>query len=152
MTKSNKKVKKNSSNNRQIIGVLVGIIVLSLGAFFILSNNTGNTEVVSNQPQMITPEDYNSTYLANNTDHILLDVRTPEEFASGYIAGAINIPVQELDQRLSELSTDKEIIVYCRSGNRSAQASTILSNNGFSSVADMGGIIDWEQAGYPVES
>lgn len=81
----------------------------------------------------------------------MIDVRTPEEFNSGHIAGAINIPVQELSERLSEVPDDKEIVVYCRSGNRSATASDILTNGGYEGVYDMGGIIAWQQAGFPIE-
>ena len=152
MTKHKKKVNKNTSNNKQIIGLVVGLVVLAVGVFFMLNSTTDTNMAATIQPQKISPQDYQTTNIGNNTNHVLLDVRTPEEFASGYIAGAINIPVEELDQRLSGLPAETEIVVYCRSGNRSAQASTILSNNGFNDVSDMGGIIDWQQAGYSVES
>lgn len=66
---------------------------------------------------------------------LLLDVRTPEEVAAGSARGAVNIPVQELEQRLAELPRDKKIIVFCRSGGRSATAAGLLSAAGFD-VAD----------------
>jgi phage shock protein E len=147
-----KKSDKKPVNNKLMLGAVFVAIVLMMGAVFLFSGSGETGSTVSSQPQNISPQDYQSTYLTNNTDHILLDVRTPEEFASGYIAGAINIAVQELNQRLSEIPTDKDIVIYCRSGNRSAQAATILSNNGFDDVYDMGGIIDWQQAGYSLES
>lgn len=63
---------------------------------------------------------------------LLVDVRTPGEFASGHIPGAVNIPVQDIDGRLDELgSKNRPIILYCRSGVRSAQAARVLANAGF---------------------
>jgi len=84
-------------------------------------------------------------------DYIILDVRTPEEFSEGYIEGSLLIPVSELEGRLSELSKDKPIITYCRSGRRSMEAAIILVKNGFTQVYDMGGINDWIAKGYPTE-
>jgi phage shock protein E len=88
---------------------------------------------------------------SDSPDHLLIDVRTPEEFTSGHIPGAINISVQTLPDRLSEIPNDQTIVVYCRSGNRSATATQILTDAGFSPVYDLGGIQDWVSAGYPVE-
>lgn len=74
----------------------------------------------------------------------LVDVRSPAEFASGHISGAVNVPVQELDQRLNELQpTDRPIVVYCRSGNRSRAAAQILQSGGFSKVHDLGAMSRW---------
>lgn len=79
----------------------------------------------------------------------ILDVRTQEEYDAGHIKGSTLIPVQVLDKRLNELSRDKKILVYCRSGHRSAQASEILVNNGFKQIYNMkGGITEWINAGY----
>ena len=80
---------------------------------------------------------------------VILDVRTVEEFETGHIEGAVNIPVDELQERLGELEKSDEIMVYCRSGVRSSRAMKILADNGFSKVYNMlGGIEAWEQAGY----
>jgi rhodanese-related sulfurtransferase len=82
---------------------------------------------------------------------ILLDVRTPEEWAQdGHIEGAALIPLDELEARADELPADAEIVIYCRSGNRSAQAASLLIGLGYTDVADMGGINDWKALGYPV--
>jgi rhodanese-related sulfurtransferase len=88
-----------------------------------------------------------------NNGLILLDVRTPQEWTDdGHIAGATLLPIDELPNRaLNELPTDAEIVVYCRSGNRSAQAADWLIQNGFTDVSDLGGINDWKAQGYPVE-
>lgn len=70
---------------------------------------------------------------------ILLDVRTPSEFCAGHLEGAKNIPLQELPARLNELGkAEGTILVYCRSGKRSAQAAALLASHGFGSVRDVG--------------
>lgn len=74
---------------------------------------------------------------------LLLDVRTPAEYASGHVRGATNIPVQELSLRMHEVGDKKRpIVVYCRSGARSAAASGLLRANGYD-VVDIGGMHAW---------
>lgn len=75
---------------------------------------------------------------------ILVDVRTPEEFASGHAEGARNIPVDDLNSRRSELSRDKVIVVYCASGARSAHAASLLSQAGFR-VRDLSTLDAWNR-------
>lgn len=71
---------------------------------------------------------------------LLLDVRTPGEYAAGHIDGANNLPLQEIQSgALPNIGTDKTVYVYCQSGNRSAQAITILKKAGYT-VEDLGGI------------
>ena len=76
---------------------------------------------------------------------VLLDVRTEAEFRERHIAGAILIPVQELENRAaSELpGKDIPIFIYCRSGGRSANAARILVGKGYTQIFDFGGIINW---------
>jgi rhodanese-related sulfurtransferase len=70
---------------------------------------------------------------------LLLDVRTPGEFGHGHIDGALNIPVRDLPSRLTELGDHKRpIVVYCRSGARSAKAKRLLDGAGFDRVVDVG--------------
>ncbi len=87
--------------------------------------------------------------IADSTDVVLLDVRTEGEFNGnlGHLPGAILIPIQELDSRLKELDKykDKEIIVYCRSGNRSGTGARILNEKGFNAVNMLGGMIEWNE-------
>ncbi len=99
--------------------------------------------------QVINPQTYLSQF--SDQPHLLLDVRTPAEFASGHIAGAVNISLQTLESRLSELPTDQPIVIYCRSGNRSAAAGQILLRRGFTQLYDLGGIITWQAQGLPVQ-
>lgn len=70
----------------------------------------------------------------------VLDVRTPEEFRTGAYPGAINIPLQQLQGRLSELSKDKPVVVYCAAGGRSAAAASAMVQAGFTDVVNGGGL------------
>ncbi|HMR48737.1 MAG TPA: rhodanese-like domain-containing protein [Arachnia sp.] len=73
---------------------------------------------------------------------VLIDVRTPQEFADGHLQDAINIDIQSPDftAQLSELPTDGSYVVYCRSGNRSAQAISQMTQLGFTTLIDGGGL------------
>ena len=74
----------------------------------------------------------------------LVDVRTPGEFSAGHIPGAINIPVQQLETRMSELQPkDAAVVVYCRSGHRSGNATRMLKSAGFTAVRDLGSMSRW---------
>jgi len=78
---------------------------------------------------------------------VLVDVRTPEEFAARHIDGAINVPVDALESRLADVSKDtsKPIVVYCGSGRRAGRAKQILVDHGYSQVTNLGGIDDWDK-------
>jgi len=84
---------------------------------------------------------------------ILVDVRTPEEFAEGHVPGALNIPLGELDGRLQELQPHRsgEVWVICAVGGRSARASRALSAAGFHAVNVDGGTRGWIAQGGPTE-
>jgi rhodanese-related sulfurtransferase len=89
--------------------------------------------------------------IQGHRDLVVLDVRTASEYGEGHIEGALNIPVQELEGRLSELDAGSEYLVYCRSGSRSGSAAQIMRANGFEKVYQMSeGITAWISAGYPV--
>lgn len=75
---------------------------------------------------------------------LLLDVRTDVEFAAGHIPEALNIPMQELPHRLEELGAkDRAIVLYCRSGARSARAATYMRSAGFDVLCDLGPMSAW---------
>ena len=85
------------------------------------------------------------TMMEEESGYIILDVRTPEEFADKHIPGAINIPNETIStEEIPELpDKDQLILVYCRSGNRSKQASEKLVKLGYTNVVEFGGINDW---------
>ena len=82
-----------------------------------------------------------STNLISN-DYLIIDVRTPDEYKSGHIENAINIEWQDIKTISSNISNDKKIYLYCRSGNRSGKATEILKNIGYKDVINIGGIKD----------
>lgn len=84
---------------------------------------------------------------------VVLDVRTPEEFQAGHVAGALNIDfyASDFESQLDELGKDVTYVVYCRSGNRSGQSLDLMEQLGFTTVYDVdGGIIEWFDAGLPL--
>lgn len=83
--------------------------------------------------------------METETDYIILDVRTPEEFAEKHIPNAINVPNEVIGtEEIVELpDKDQLILVYCRSGNRSKQASEKLVALGYTNIYEFGGINDW---------
>ena len=90
--------------------------------------------------------------IKDSEDVYLLDVREPWEYDEAHIPGVTLLPMGEVANRLDEIPRDKEVIVTCRSGNRSGQVTDFLRQNGFDNVHNMtGGILDWQAAGYPVD-
>ncbi len=77
---------------------------------------------------------------------LLLDVRTPAEFSEGHLEGALNVPVQELEAKWAALGVqaDREVVVYCRSGARSARAKGMLEARGVKRVIDLGAMSNWK--------
>lgn len=81
----------------------------------------------------------------------VLDVREPAEWEAGHVPDSVHIPLAQLSSRMSEIPTDQQVVVICRSGNRSAQARDLLLNAGYSNVTSVaGGIVDWQAQGQPV--
>ena len=90
----------------------------TMGFFSALFGNTDNTQLTE----------------AIKNGAFLVDVRTPVEFADGSVKGAVNIPLDKVQKELSKFKGKKNIVVFCRSGNRSGQAKSILEQNGFQNV------------------
>lgn len=77
---------------------------------------------------------------------LLLDVRSPDEFAAAHLPGAMNVPVQVLEDRLAELGhKERPVVIYCASGIRSASAARLLKAAGFRDVHDLGGMRRWQR-------
>jgi rhodanese-related sulfurtransferase len=98
--------------------------------------------------------DESMKFLGHDTSVVFLDVRTPREYASetGHLNGAILIPVDTLESRISDLEPykSKTIIAYCRSGVRSVRAQKILTQYGFHALSMIGGITRWNKELFPV--
>lgn len=83
---------------------------------------------------------------------LLVDVRTPGEFAGGHVPGAVNIPLDQLDARLSEFGpTDRDLYLVCQSGNRSGSAARALAAQGYQPINVAGGTSAWAGAGLAVD-
>ena len=126
-----------------VVGLLAGAAVLA---------SCGSTaEAVI---ETISPADADAV-LADNGDAVLLDIRTPEEYAEARISGSENIDFYDAEfaAQLEQLDPDGTYVVYCRSDNRSGQAMETFRDLGFSEVYEIdGGIVNWYESGYPVES
>lgn len=122
--------KKNMRNLK-----LNTLIVLLLVSPFLMSSSCESEPdtLVSEQPQQ------------TGVNTIIVDVRTPQEFSSGAIEGAVNIPLNELENRREEVKGFDEIVVYCAGGARSSQAKVILNNAGYNNVINGGGIQQMSQ-------
>ena len=91
----------------------------------------------------LTPEAA-KTRMDENQDAIILDVRTQEEYDGGHVPGAVCFPNEDIQPELPlPFEKDAEILVYCRSGRRSAEAAGKLAGMGYTNVADFGGILSW---------
>lgn len=110
--------------------------------FFLFLSAMGCAQ--QNQSNSITMEQFKEK-LKNDKNLIVLDVRTPEEVAAGKIENSINIPVQVLEQRINELNPykSKEILVICRTQNRSAVAVDILKQQGYNAKNVLGGMNEY---------
>ena len=95
----------------------------------------------------ISATDYKARFIDGKEAHTLVDVRSPAEFASGYIPGAINVDVQELAQKLARIPKTKPVVLYCRSGSRSGHAAHMLKDAGYSDIYDLGAVSGWAATG-----
>ncbi|KCZ72772.1 Rhodanese-related sulfurtransferase [Candidatus Methanoperedens nitroreducens] len=119
--------------------------------FLLLATVSGCISTIQGNPKYVDITVQQAKEMIDRGEIFILDVRTQEEYDAGHIEDSTLIPVQVIDKRLDEIPKDKKILVYCRTGHRSVQASEILVNNGFKEVYNMkGGIIGWTDAGYEV--
>jgi phage shock protein E len=105
----------------------------------------------SNNSNTLNVADFKKSLSDSTT--ILLDVRTPEEYAEGHIAGAINIDYKGADfaSRVDSLDKSKSYDLYCRSGHRSGESLKLMEEKGFTKVHHLdGGILKWQESGEPV--
>lgn len=143
--KSNAKTKK-SSPTLMWLGI-AGILVVIIVAIVIFRPSTGSNTAM---PLEISVQEAYNKYQQGT---FVLDVRTPEEWTEFHAPNTTLIPLDELESRLDELPRDREIVVVCRSGNRSQQGRDILLGAGFEQVTSMaGGLNEWRSSGYPVIS
>ncbi len=125
------------------------LIIAGLVIFLILQTGNRKNNTATSLPGEISVSE---AYTKYQNGAFFLDVRTQEEWNEFHAPNATLIPLDQLPARLNELPKDKEIVVVCRSGNRSQQGRDILLNAGFAQVTSMqGGLTDWRASGYPIE-
>lgn len=124
----------------------LGAIVLLFVIVFLIASLSGGSS--GNLPAEISVQE---AYQKYQQGVFLLDVRRPDEWDMYHVANTVQIPLDELSSRLNELPKDQPIMIICHSGNRSGQAQAILSQAGFNATSVAGGMIAWNQAGYPLE-
>jgi rhodanese-related sulfurtransferase len=90
--------------------------------------------------------------LGKNRNVYLLDVRTPQEYGQGRLAGSVLIPIGDLERRIGEVPKNRPILVYCAVGSRSKPAAGFLFNRGYGEVYNMtDGIVGWYRNGFPIQ-
>lgn len=132
------------SNFRKFIVAYLAVLLASVvvASFYVQSQQKSYGDVTVEQSKSL---------IEQNIRLKIVDVRLDTEFNSSHIPGAINVCACDPDNMLRELNPNDEILVYCRSGLRSAAAMKFLNENGFSKVYNLvGGIVAWENAGYAV--
>jgi rhodanese-related sulfurtransferase len=137
-----------------LVGLLLFSSVITGSCDLITGADTGNQDQEPQIYDVTVDKAYDLIQEnAENPDFVIIDVRTVEEYDSGYIEGAINIDHYSKDftAQLDILDKDKTYLVYCRIGRRSAGARDIMAELGFREVYNMsGGIVEWEAKGLPL--
>ena len=117
---------------------------------FTLLSLFGCIKTNSSYVAVLSPDAYEAKLSARS---LIIDVRTPEEFAAGHLENAININFFDTDfeDQISDYKTNKKVFIYCKSGRRSGLAATKMTGLGFGRVINLkGGILAWEQDGKPI--
>ena len=125
--------------NKKMIIILAVIIVIGIGIFIFKNNHEPDIQYVKISAREA------KEIIDNKSNIIIIDVRREDEYQTGHIEDAICIPNEVISNQAESLLPDKEqeILVYCRSGNRSSQAVNKLLDLGYTNVKDFGGILDW---------
>ena len=141
-----KKSRKSSKKTFPIWGwILVAVVVLAVAGSFVLHQSQ---QAVVSAPTTVTVA---QAAQLRNQGAFILDVREPSEWAQFHIPGATLIPLGDLPNRLNEVPKDRQVVVVCRTGVRSAQGRDILLKAGFTKVTSMaGGLTQWQAQGMPL--
>ena len=144
---AHRKAQQRKKNKTLWVWSMVALFILGLSAVWFISQ--GTTEAGSYPREVSVGE----AVARRDAGAFILDVRQPEEWNEFHVPDSTLIPLAELESRVDELPQDQEIVVVCRSGNRSAQGRDILLNAGFTQVTSMtGGLTQWRAAGHTTVS
>lgn len=131
-----------------LIIVIAGIVLIV--GYLLYSKTSDNSLIGDSKNERNSYErisqDEAQKIMDEGGDFLIVDVRTPDEYAEGHIKGAINVPNEEIADTEIEALSDKEqlLLVYCRSGNRSKDASSKLAAMGYTNIKEFGGIHTWQ--------
>lgn len=147
--RSNRRSSSQSSTSAFLRHPIVQLGVVAIVALVIYLLVATSSGAGGGLPATISVDEAYSMY---QDGAFVLDVRTVEEWNEFHAPGTTFIPLDELASRVDELPRDRQIVVVCRSGNRSQQGRDILLDAGFTQVTSMdGGLNAWRSAGYPIE-
>jgi rhodanese-related sulfurtransferase len=148
---------KRSSGSIRTLALIIALTLLS-AVITACGSSASSAELGVVETESVVAEievreiSVDQAYKYYQEDVAFLDVRTQGEWDAAHIPGATLLPLDELEARVGDLPPDLEMVVYCRSDNRSAEAARILMEAGFSDVYSMdGGLNDWIEAGYEVD-
>jgi phage shock protein E len=142
--RSSKKQKHKSQPKLLLIAGVVALIVVVFGGVWLIISATGGSKAEISVVEAATRRDQGA---------FMLDVRTQEEWEEYHIPDSTLIPLEELNGRLDEVPRDREVVVVCRSGNRSRTGRDTLVSAGFTQAFSMaGGLTAWRNQGYPTVS
>jgi rhodanese-related sulfurtransferase len=142
----NKKRKNTFYKPMPVLGwIVVVVVIVAMAGFIVLQQSQ---RAAAPLPPEITVA---QAAQQRNQGALILDVREPDEWVQFHIPGATLIPLGELPNRLNEVPKDRQVVVVCRTGVRSAQGRDILLKAGFTKVTSMaGGMTQWQAQGLPV--
>ena len=141
---------RTRSRNRKWLITAIAATVIALGAYWLVGAAGGadtGSAVTNSGPEAFMAA------LRADPQAVLVDVRTPQEFAEGHLPGAVNVELDRLEALAPTALPDRNahLLVYCHSGNRSSFAVQILERMGYTRLVNMvGGIAAWSGEGYPV--
>jgi rhodanese-related sulfurtransferase len=135
--------------------IFAGLIVLVGGCSKAASTPSVTSTTAASEAVTMSPADAYNLIQSNatNSEFVILDVRTPAEFSSGHVSGAVNIDYYATDfkDQITKLDPNKHYLVYCRTGVRSTQAVQIMRDLDFKNLWNLtGGITQWTSNGYKV--
>jgi rhodanese-related sulfurtransferase len=148
---------KPSLIKSQLVTLAVAVVLLTVALAACTASEPNDGLVGSDSAQIaqtviVREISIDKAYQLYQDKVAFLDVRTLEEWNAAHVPGSTLLPLEDLEARAGELPRDLELVVYCRSGDRSAQAARILVEAGFSDVYSLdGGLSDWIAAGYEVD-
>jgi rhodanese-related sulfurtransferase len=144
---AHRKAQQRKKNNNLLLWGMIALLVLVSSVAWFVSQSTTKS---SSLPREISVAE---AVKKRDAGAFILDVRQSEEWNEFHVPDSTLIPLDQLATRINELPKDQEIVIVCRSGNRSAQGRDILLDAGFTQVTSMaGGLTQWKAAGYPTVS